>query len=330
MRRRSKIELVVHDDDIRNSPGLVRRRRDPVRRRRRTATRRVLRRAGSRPSGGARPDPVAPRPPTSRSRHVRSAAPLVRRRHPSSSTTPGGRCSSASSCTGRLLDDRRTRTDGDARRPVLPRTRWEAANGFELTDGIKVLIAAQASMLLLGLEIDDYPQLTSVIVHPSTVRLHGEYSAGGAVRASGTQSLLGQAHYRGPVVLSWNAARQGARFPGTGQNVVYHEFAHQLDMLDGITDGTPPLGRRSGPSPLGRGVHDRVRHRSCTRDRPCCGPTRAPTRPSSSPSPPRCSSTARSRCELRTGPVRRTPIVLPPGPCRPPGPTLRKTPRSGR
>lgn len=121
-------------------------------------------------------------------------------------------------------------------------TRWEAANGFELTDGIKVLISAQASVLLLGLEIDEYPQLTSVIVHPSTVRLHGEYSAGAGIRASGTQSLLGQAHYQGPVVLSWNAAQRGARFPGGGMNVVYHEFAHQLDMLDGVTDGTPPLG----------------------------------------------------------------------------------------
>jgi Mlc titration factor MtfA (ptsG expression regulator) len=95
---------------------------------------------------------------------------------------------------------------------------------------------------LLGLEIDDYPQLTSVIVHPSTVRLHGQRSAGGGVVASGTQALLGQAHYRGPVVLSWNASLRGARFPDGGENVVYHEFAHQLDMLDGITDGTPPLG----------------------------------------------------------------------------------------
>ena len=121
-------------------------------------------------------------------------------------------------------------------------TRWEAANGFELTEEVQVLIAAQASMLLLGLEIDEYPQLTSVIVHPSTVRLHGEHAAGGGLRASGTQTLAGQAHYRGPVVLSWAAARRGARFPASGNNVVYHEFAHQLDMLDGITDGTPPLG----------------------------------------------------------------------------------------
>ena len=138
----------------------------------------------------------------------------------------------------------------------------EAANGFTLTDDIKVLIAAQASMLLLGLEIDDYPQLTSVIVHPSTVRLHGVHSAGGGVVASGTQNLLGQAHYRGPVVLSWNAAQRGARFPDAGENVVYHEFAHQLDMLDGITDGTPPLARRGRTTALDPGLHDRLRHRS--------------------------------------------------------------------
>ncbi len=121
-------------------------------------------------------------------------------------------------------------------------TRWEAANGFELTDEVRVVISAQASMLLLGLEIDEYPQLTSVIVHPSTVRLRGDRAIGGGLRSSGTQALAGQAHYRGPVVLSWAAARRGARFPAGGQNVVYHEFAHQLDMLDGVTDGTPPLG----------------------------------------------------------------------------------------
>ncbi len=121
------------------------------------------------------------------------------------------------------------------------RTRWEAANGFRLTEEIRVSIAAQASMLLLGLDLDGYDDVTSVIVHPSTVRLRGEYSLGGSMRSSGVQHLAGQAHYRGPVVLSWSAARRGARFPEGGQNVVYHEFAHQLDMLDGVVDGTPPL-----------------------------------------------------------------------------------------
>ena len=120
-------------------------------------------------------------------------------------------------------------------------TRWEAARGFELTDEIRVLIAAQASMLLLGLEIDEYPDVSSVIVHPSTVRLTGDHHAGGGLMSSSPRLLAGQAQYRGPVVLSWSATRRGARSPERGQNVVYHEFAHRLDMLDGVIDGTPPL-----------------------------------------------------------------------------------------
>jgi len=120
-------------------------------------------------------------------------------------------------------------------------THWEAARGFELTESIEVLIAAQASMLLLGLEIDEYPNLGAVIVHPSTVQLTGDYATGGGLMSSSPRRLLGQAQYRGPVVLSWSAARSGARSPERGLNVVYHEFAHRLDMLDGVIDGTPPL-----------------------------------------------------------------------------------------
>ena len=118
---------------------------------------------------------------------------------------------------------------------------WEAANGFELTEQIKVLIAAQASMLLLGLGLDGYDDVTSVIVHPANVRLRGNRPIGGGTFSSTPTIISGQAHYRGPVLLSWAAARRGARFPEHGHNVVYHEFAHRLDMLDGVTDGTPPL-----------------------------------------------------------------------------------------
>lgn len=120
-------------------------------------------------------------------------------------------------------------------------TRWEAARGFRLTEEIEVLIAAQASLLLLGLDLDGYPDVTSVIVHPSTVRLHGAHPTGGGVFSSAPRVLAGQAHYQGPVVLSWADTRRGAEYPTAGHNVVYHEFAHRLDMLDGITDGTPPL-----------------------------------------------------------------------------------------
>ena len=121
-------------------------------------------------------------------------------------------------------------------------TDWEAARGMDLTEQVKVVIAAQACMLLLGLEIDEYFDVSSVIVHRSTVMLHGSHRGAAGTMSDAPQRLAGQATPRGPVVLSWTAVRRGARLPGHGQNVVYHEFAHRLDMLDGITDGTPPLG----------------------------------------------------------------------------------------
>ena len=125
----------------------------------------------------------------------------------------------------------------------LVRTRWEAARGFVLDDRVRVLIAAQASLLLLGLEIDEYPATPLVIVHRSALNLRGPRPTGiGGVHTASPRRLDGQAHYRGPVVLSWAAVQRDLRAPDSGRNVVYHEFAHQLDMLDGMIDGTPPIG----------------------------------------------------------------------------------------
>jgi Mlc titration factor MtfA (ptsG expression regulator) len=70
--------------------------------------------------------------------------------------------------------------------------------------------------------------------------LHGPRHVGGGLVSSGPLPLLGQAHHRGPVLLSWAAVRGSGRV-GRGDDVVLHEFAHQLDMLDGVIDGTPPL-----------------------------------------------------------------------------------------
>ena len=125
----------------------------------------------------------------------------------------------------------------------LRRVRFEASRGFALDDSIRLLIAAQATLLLLGLDLDEFPGVGTVIVHPSTMVQNGRRPTGvGAVVASGPMALHGQAHYHGPVLISWSAAARGARSPEWGANVVYHEFAHKLDMLDGIVDGTPPLG----------------------------------------------------------------------------------------
>jgi Mlc titration factor MtfA (ptsG expression regulator) len=119
--------------------------------------------------------------------------------------------------------------------------RFEPARGFDVDDTIRVVVATHACRLLVGLELDEFPQLSGVIVHPSTVVLHGARPVGGGLVSSSPQALLGQATHRGPVVLSWAAVRGAIAFPSRGEDVVLHEFAHQLDMLDGTVDGTPPL-----------------------------------------------------------------------------------------
>lgn len=121
-------------------------------------------------------------------------------------------------------------------------TRWEAARGFRVTEEMQVLIAAQACLLLLGLDQDDFGEPQRVILHPSTVVLRGRRSIGvGRVETSSPYIVAGQAHHRGPILLSWSSVRSNLARPGSGQNVVHHEFAHRLDMLDGTIDGTPPI-----------------------------------------------------------------------------------------
>jgi MtfA peptidase len=59
-------------------------------------------------------------------------------------------------------------------------------------------------------------------------------------------ALAGEAHHHhGPLVLSWGAVRRETRQFGTGYNVVVHEFAHKLDMADGVVNGSPPIADAS-------------------------------------------------------------------------------------
>jgi MtfA peptidase len=123
---------------------------------------------------------------------------------------------------------------------LIANKRWEAAKGFALTDEIVVTIAAQAAVLILGLDTDYFSKVTSIIVHPSTFSIPGPRpSAIQGMVDDGAHPLLGEAHHnRGPILLAWDQARYGARHRRRG-NVVLHEFAHKIDMLDGVVDGTP-------------------------------------------------------------------------------------------
>jgi len=165
------------------------------------------------------------------------------------STLPDGweRVAAAAVAHWHLLDDDERARMGELMAWLLGRKRWEAARGFALTDEIRLVIAAQASLLILGLDVDAYRDVVSVIVHPTTVTLRGP-RAGPAqgVMTDGPMPILGQASdRRGPVIIAWDAARADARHPERGHNVVIHEFAHKLDMLDNMVDGTPPLPDRA-------------------------------------------------------------------------------------
>jgi Mlc titration factor MtfA (ptsG expression regulator) len=141
---------------------------------------------------------------------------------------------------GRLSGDERERLEQLALGLMID-TRWEAANGFVLTDEIRVTIAAQAALLVLGLPDDSFRLVQSILVHPTTMVMSGEHSQVNGLASREPMPIVGLAEHRGPVVIAWDTARDDARHPGTGHNVVFHEFAHQLDMLDGTVDGTPPL-----------------------------------------------------------------------------------------
>ena len=146
-----------------------------------------------------------------------------------------------------LLGDGDRRHLRDLVQVFVAEKHWEGCGGLALTDEIRVTIAAEACLMVLALPHDLYRNVDSILVYPSTVvapeRRPGVFEiATGPVPAP--MPILGQAHLRGPVILVWDAVRKSARHPEGGHNVVYHEFAHTLDMLDGEANGTPPLETR--------------------------------------------------------------------------------------
>jgi Mlc titration factor MtfA (ptsG expression regulator) len=124
----------------------------------------------------------------------------------------------------------------DDLRILVVEKNWEGCGGIEMTEEIMVTIAAQAALLLLGIEHDYYANVQSILVYPSAYEAPEDKELGIAGRGR-----LGEAWYRGPVVLAWDSVKSGGQDPADGRNVVFHEFAHQLDYLDGLADGTPPL-----------------------------------------------------------------------------------------
>lgn len=150
----------------------------------------------------------------------------------------------------RLSPDERARLR-DTLRVLVAEKDWEGVGGLHVTEEIKVTIAAQAALMLLGMEHDYFARVDSIVVYPGSFRTPNPEDGWEDDELS-DRVADGQAVYRGPVILAWDSVLQDGREPEGGHNVVVHEFAHQLDFLDYETNGTPPLNdpelaKRWGP-----------------------------------------------------------------------------------
>jgi len=110
------------------------------------------------------------------------------------------------------------------------------AHDLKVSDAMRVSIAAQACLPILELGLDWYAGFTGIVVYPGDFRVQRREIDEDGVVHEWDDELAGEAMPGGPVVLSWDAMTNDP-----AMNVVIHEFAHKLDMLNGAADGVPPL-----------------------------------------------------------------------------------------
>ena len=160
------------------------------------------------------------------------------------------------------------------------------AGGLVVRDEMRMCIAAQACMLILNLDLDYYRGWVEVIVYPDEFVAEYEYVDEDGVAHHVEEPMIGRILARGagdPVV----GGRRSCAGASTGYNVVIHEFAHKLDMLNGDANGFPPLHAGHGPrrvvaalsAPPTRISARRVEREEPHRHRPLC---RRESRPNSS------------------------------------------------
>jgi Mlc titration factor MtfA (ptsG expression regulator) len=137
----------------------------------------------------------------------------------------------------------------------LAEKRFVGCGGLEITDEIKVTIAAQACVLLLHRETDYYPGLHSILVYPAAYVARASRHLPGGIVEEGFDVRLGESWHHGSVVLSWDDVRRDAADIHDGHNVVFHEFAHQLDSSSGKGDSSAVLQRPSAFIAWARVLH---------------------------------------------------------------------------
>ncbi len=135
----------------------------------------------------------------------------------------------------RKAERRRLRSDVAA---FIAGKDWEGCRGLSVTDEMRVTIAAQACLMLQGREHNCFRRVRYILLYPSAFRIEDERWQEQGLSPFGAG---GQAVYAGPVILAWDRVVAQGRDPSAGGNLVIHEFAHQLDFIDGYAGGTLDL-----------------------------------------------------------------------------------------
>jgi len=135
----------------------------------------------------------------------------------------------------------------DLVRLFLADKQFHGCGGLEITDEIRVVIATQACLLLLNRKTELFPRLRHILVYPGAfTHEQEEHNEDGTVSVV-HKELLGESWHYGKVILSWDDIEYGLANFADGDNVVLHEFAHQLDAESGTEDGVPVL-RHNDPA----------------------------------------------------------------------------------
>jgi len=118
---------------------------------------------------------------------------------------------------------------------------FTGVKGFELDEEKKMLIAMQACLLILNLDISYYDGWVEIIVYPDAFVIYRNTTDSLGLVHDNKITATGEAWSHGPVILSWTDVERDSFSPQVGHNVTIHEFSHKLDMLNGRANGMPPL-----------------------------------------------------------------------------------------
>ncbi len=111
--------------------------------------------------------------------------------------------------------------------------------GLDVTEEMRVVIAAQACLLVLNRSMQHYDHVRQILVYPGAFMVQRTVTDGIGVQQDQRHALSGESWSQGQVILSWQDALDGAAVVNDGRNVVLHEFAHQLDQESGAAQGAP-------------------------------------------------------------------------------------------